>query len=466
MAMRAPKALVIPFIFQEGYPRTLVDAHLALMRGVIDRSGIEYDAAPPVICPADADAVARDFNAAHYDFSIFLIPTWIEPRLAVRAAGALLDKPVVVWGNGTFLHEGKRVNLGSLPGAGVVKGTLREMGVNHEYIYRMPGRPEDDRWILEKLRKVANVARAMALMAHTRIGAVGYLFGGMSIGDIDIGKVRRDLGPELITIDAYQIFDEMGKVEPGSPRHEAARREILSRLSEPLADKYLDTYARIYAALWDFVEQEGLQALTMKCQTEFPQRFGIPPCIPLSVLGDRVVAGCEADMPVLLTEIVMHYLSGGVTPTYCDIHDVSDNRILIGACGFAPAGACIGDRIVCDLPDPNPTGLGATFNCYITNKNYLKAGRSTFARFLKDRNGDLELHFAVGEAVGDVGVVSELDCPQYAFTEIELDGDLDEFMQASGSHHYAICNADLREALELFCRYKGIRCLTGGRRAQ
>lgn len=37
--MRAPKALVIPFIFRDGYPRALVDAHLALMRGVIDRSG-------------------------------------------------------------------------------------------------------------------------------------------------------------------------------------------------------------------------------------------------------------------------------------------------------------------------------------------------------------------------------------------------------------------------------------------
>ena len=460
--MRAPIALVIPFIFREGYPRKLVDEHLARMRILIDQSGIEYDIANPVIWPTDADSVSRSFNTVQYDFSIFLIPTWIEPMLVIRAARPLLNRPVVVWGNGTFMHEGKRVNLGSLPGAGVVKGTLREMGVNHEYIYRMPGKPEDDVWILTKLRKTANVSRAIALLEHTRIGAVGYLFGGMSIGDIDIGKLRRDLGPEIMTIDAYQIFDEMSKVKVGSPQWEAAKAEILSRLSEPLADKYLDTYVRIYAALWDFVEQEGLQALTMKCQTDFPQRFGIPPCIPLSVLGDRVVAGCEADMPVLLTEIVMYYLSGGVTPTHCDIHDVSNNRILIAACGFAPAGACIGDRIICDLPDPNPSGLGATFNCYITNKNYLKAGRSTFARFLKDPNGNLELHFAVGESTGNVGVVSELDCPQYAFTEIELDGDLDEFMQASGSHHYAVCNADLKEALALFCRYKKIRCVTGG----
>jgi len=87
----------------------------------------------------------------------------------------------------------------------------------------------------------------------------------------------------------------------------------------------------------------------------------------------------------------------------------------------------------------------------------IKEGKVTFGRLLKDPDRGYTLHVTTGTAVGDVGKVAELDTPQYPFTEIELDADVDTFAQNMGSHHYALVYGDITEQLELFCRTKGIR---------
>jgi len=177
------------------------------------------------------------------------------------------------------------------------------------------------------------------------------------------------------------------------------------------------------------------------------------------VLGNDIVASCEADIPLLLTQLILHYLSGGEISTYGDIHEISVDRVLVAACGYAPAGLCIDNKIICDMPVPNPKGLGATFKDYITNKNHLKPGRVTLARVLKESNGEFSIHYTLGNALGDIGKVSELDTPQYPFTEIELQGNVDQFAQNMGSHHYALVYADISRQLESFCKHKDINLI-------
>jgi len=155
----------------------------------------------------------------------------------------------------------------------------------------------------------------------------------------------------------------------------------------------------------------------------------------------------------------LHYLSGGVTATYADVHDLVETKALVGACGMCPSDMCIGNKAIAELPDPNAEGLGATFAGYITNRNYIKPGKVTFARILKEPGATYSLHYTTGTATGDVGKVKELDCPQYPFTEIDLDTDLDAFAQKMGSHHYALIHGDLSEELELFCRFKSIQTI-------
>lgn len=456
--MRKPKALVIPFRFREGYPDEIVDQHIKACVNLLDEMDLDYDRTHNVAFPVDADTVRKEYNPNHYDFLILLIPTWIEPVLALRVVKPFMKKPVIVWGIGTFMHEGERVNLGSIPGSGVVKGTLREHGIYHEYIYQLPGEKDIDKKIKKRIKRLGNVSRAISLLNETRIVTIGYLFGGMSVGDMDITKMRSQFGPELVEMDAYSLIKRMKALDTNSVEFKENIKEINQSLGAPIASK-IERIGRMFTVLKQIVDENHAQALTIKCHFELSQEYGLTACIPLSILGNSIVANCEADIPVLLTQILMHYLSGGEITTYADVHELLANRILVAACGFAPGSMCIGNKVICDLPGEDPEGLGATFGDYITNKNYLKKGNVTIGRLLKDPDGGFTLHMAKGNAVGDIGKVSELDTPQYPFTEIELSADVDSFAQNMGSHHYAIVYADISEELEMLCELLDVRII-------
>lgn len=455
--MRKPKALVIPFKFREGYPDHLVDPLINSAKELIVSTDVGITMTQSVVTDKDADIVTKKYNAVDYDICILVVPTWFEPVTLVRAAKNFFGLPVIVWGFSNFIHEGERVNLGSSAGAGVAKGTLRELGVFHKYIYYSPGIGKDEE-IKEEIWKVANVGRAASMLKDARIVSVGYQFGGMTLGDIDITKMRSIFGPDLIELDSYTLINSMDSMDTGSDEYKTARAEVEALLDNPLDEK-LERIVRMYAAIKNIVKAFNAQAVTLKCHFALSQELGLSACIPLSVIGNQVVASCEADIPLTLTQLVMHYLSGGELTTYADTHELTGTRVLWAACGFAPAGMCINGKIICDLPEGESGGLGDTFGDYITNKNHLKAGRLTAARILKEAEGGYTLHAVAGNALGDIGKTSEFGAPQYTFTETELDADFDQFAQNLGSHHYALVYADLLEELELFCKYKKMNAL-------
>jgi len=456
--MRDPSALVIPFRFYEGYPDEIVDAHIMQCVKLLEECTLKLDIADNVIFPSDADQVVETFNPHKYDLVILLVPTWIEPVLVMRVVNRYKDKPFIVWGAGTFQHEGQRVNLGSIPGSGVVKGSLRECGIYHEYIFSLPSDPKTKETIKKRVNRLANVARAIRLLEETRIVTIGYLFAGMTVGDMDLTKMKKVFGPELIEFDAYTLISRMEKVDVGSECFKQGVGEIEEVLGAPLGNK-MEKIARMYLVLKEILDEANAQALTIKCHFELSQEFGLTACIPLSVLGNRVVASCEADIPVTVSQLLMHYLSGGKVTTYADMHEILSDRVLVAACGFAPGDMCIEGKVIPDIPSKDAEGLGATFGDYITNKNYLKEGKVTLGRILKDPDGNFTFHMANGTAIGNIGQVCEIGCPQYPFTEIMLSTPVDRFAQNMGSHHYAIVYDDLQDEVELFCRIKGLNTL-------
>lgn len=455
--MRKPKALVIPYKFREGYPDEIVDPFISDALELLDDTGIDYEKTETVIRDSDADLVAGKYNPNSYDFTILLMPTWFEPGTMVRAARNFFGMPVIVWGYSNFLYNGERTNLGSTAGAGAAKGTLREYGVKHEYIYYSPKNGQDEK-IKGKLWKTANAARAISLLKSARILSIGYLFGGMTIGDMDLTKMRSFFGPDLMEVDNYTLISKMEAVDINGAVYREAAEKIMLLTGNTIGNK-LEKVTRMYVAIKALTDEYNAQAVTLRCHFALSQEYGLTACIPLSVLGNEMVASCEADIPLTLTQLILHYLSGGELTTYADTHELTGTKILWGACGFAPAGMCIGGKIVCQLPAENPTGLGATFKDYITNKNCMKEGRMTVARILKEPDGSFTLHAAGGRAVGEIGAASEFGSPQYSFTEMILDADFDRFAGNMGSHHYALVYAELLEDLELFCKYTDITAM-------
>ena len=284
----------------------------------------------------------------------------------------------------------------------------------------------------------------------------------MTLGDMDLTRMRSVFGTDLASIDSYLLLKTADEYLVDSEAYQKGYARVAQLVKNPLSEERMDKVVRLYLAMKEYTNTYQADAITLKCHFALSQVAGFTPCVPLSVIGNEMVASCEADIPLVLTQLLMYYLSGGETTTYADSHELTGERILWGACGFAPAAMCVGGKIVCDSLEETPSGLGATFGDYLTNRNCLKAGPMTVARILKEADGSFTIHSASGQAVGDIGKTSELGAPQYAFTEWIIDSDFDGFAQNMGSHHYALVYADLKEELALYGKYAGIKALIEG----
>lgn len=108
---------------------------------------------------------------------------------------------------------------------------------------------------------------------------------------------------------------------------------------------YLDRIVRMCVVLAEYVREYDLQALDLRCNMELSQTYGLSACLPLSVLGDSIICSCEADIPVVLTQVMLHRLTGA-NATYVDLRTFTDTGMEVGSCGFAPAGMT-GDCAAC-----------------------------------------------------------------------------------------------------------------------
>ena len=156
---------------------------------------------------------------------------------------------------------------------------------------------------------------------------------GMYTGTIDHTQLRRQIGPEIDHVDQYEVVARFEKISDSDVQELMPKAEAW-KMSDRVVTDDLRRAFRMYTAIRSLVDEHRWNALTIKCQYELSRTFGLAPCVPLSVLGDEVVSSCEGDVPLVVSQLILHYLTGDPT-SYGDIHAVTDTHTLWGACGFA-----------------------------------------------------------------------------------------------------------------------------------
>lgn len=245
----------------------------------------------------------------------------------------------------------------------------------------------------------------------------------------------------------------LGKVEklsPDSLEYRAMERKVRAKVRGAVGS-HLDRIVRMCVVLEQYVQEYDLQALDLRCNMELSQTYGLSACLPLSVLGDEIICSCEADIPVVLTQVILHQLTGRVS-TYVDLRSFTDDSVEVGACGFAPAcmpGGCV------------DTGLsGEPQSGYITNTNPFDSGRVTLARLLKYPGGQLALHMAGGTSEKTERPLREMGCPRYPMGNVRLEKPTEEFLRHVGANHYALVYGETGRAAAMFCKYAGMPLLS------
>ncbi len=436
------KALLLPFSC-EGYDNQTADVQVRRLAGMLDELGIEVIAAPRIDTADKAELASRLYHPFHYDFAVLMPVTWSEPRLAAIAARAFFGSPLAVFCISEFVCEGRRTEFSSVPAGAALAGSLRGMGVPCELFADFPETEEEK----ASWKAFAAAAHTLAWLRTARFGFFGHNFNGITAAGMDLGLLRRRFGTEVYSFDVSELLSRMEKADPSSPRYAAMQAEVLRKVKGSTGG-YLDRIVRMSLALGEYAEEYGLAALDVRCHTELSQTYGLTACLPLSVLGDKLICSCEADLPVVLTQAVLSQLAGGTVSTYVDIRTLKNNVLSVGACGFAPCALTGGKAEV--------GGLGGG---YLTNSSSLREGRVTLARLVKLPEGQLGLHLTGGTAASEKQRLWEYGCAPYPMAAIRLDCDIASFREKIGANHYALVYRELTEAAGYFCRFAGVEMI-------
>jgi L-fucose isomerase-like protein len=440
--LKKPKAGLIPFGYPY-YPPEYLERFTQESIRVVKELGIEVSSTKPVIVYKDAERAVKDIVCEDVDFILAVVLSWLEAPNVIAVLREFSHKPILLWSHTMWEENGEILTLGPMPGVGVIRETLEEMDFNFKFIWGMP----EEEGVKSEIASFARVTSTIHRLSRAKIGLLGYASMGMYTATFDHVSVRKLLGPEVDHLDQYVLVKEIDEVRKEDVDKQIEKAKNEWEITNSVTSEDLKITMKMYLALKKLVEEFGWDAVTVKCQYELSQYYKVTPCVPLSMLGVGVTASCEGDIPLIVTQLMMHYLSGK-TVSYGDIHNVNtkEKTVLMGACGYAPFNMALGKPKV-DKHTAIYVGL--------LNSTTYNTGKVTIARLASDKGG-YKMHIATGEANVPESF-HEIGCSQYPSMNVSLDGDPYHFGQHMMSQHYAILYGNVKDDLILLCEMLNIR---------
>jgi L-fucose isomerase len=433
MKMRNPRIVFLPFGYPD-YPAKDIERMALDSFSFLNKMDLEIIRIDPITTYSDIDRARKILKQEEYDAIVITLISWVEAPLLIDVIQEYRHIPMVLWSHTTYMEGKSRVTLGALPAAGVIRETLEEMEFTFVFTCGMPG----DHNVEEKILPFIRAAKVIRQLLHSRIGLFGYASMGMYTGTIDHTQLKSQIGVEIDQQDQYMIINRYEHIKENVADTLKPMTEDWN-INPNINDSDLLKVFRLYTAIKELSVEGRYDAITIKCQYELSRIFGFAPCLPLSILGNEMVVSCEGDIPLVVSQLILHYLTGEVT-SYGDFHYFHEREIGLAACGFAPL-IYAKDRPLINKHTSLYEGL--------LNSSPYKNGDMTIIR-LAAKNGGFKMHIAHG-TVTETPDFHEVGCPPYAFVMLKLDGDSEFFIQNLFSQHYAIAYGNVTAELIELC---------------
>lgn len=300
---------------------------------------------------------------------------------------------------------------------------LRQQGIGGEIIHGSAD------YARRRILLLENVAQARRKLQGWRLGVVGRPSDWLISSHADSHIVKQQLGIDLVDIDMAElqgIIDETP--ETASAAAVSAEEQI---------KKVLPGANRIHQALETLVARHRLQGFTIRCFDLLSTRHNTG-CLALARLNAAgTVAGCEGDVPALLSMTVAQALLGvpGFQANPARI-DTQTGRMLLAHCTI-PLNMV--ERY--ELLTHFESGMGVGI------RGYMKEGPVTLFKV----SGDLSRHF-VAEGTLVANQAAEGLCRTQQWIELADRSQTDYFLQNPIGNHHIVVPGHHRELLDLFMR--------------
>lgn len=291
---------------------------------------------PPVKVIDDAsvrEAVAA-CRAASVDVLIALQTTMADGRLAPTLCQLWAD-PIVLWAT-PEKPQGDMISSCSLVGAHAWASILRQMGRAFEIV---AGDPEDGQ-TLAALHRAARVAYAAGRMRRCKAGLVGGAAPGFLAMAPDAAALQRALGLALQTYSLVEFIDAAKTLSADAVAEDVQRVLAMGLPMKDIAQDDLRMASRCYLAMRRLLDDEGLDALAVRCWPELPGALGQWPYVAMARLTEEGEAiGCEGDIDGAITCLIGKLL-GAERGFLSDWLEHDRETIALWHGGLAPPSAC------------------------------------------------------------------------------------------------------------------------------
>lgn len=162
-------------------------------------------------------------------------------------------------------------------------------------------------YIAERIAALSRASRARRRLQGSRAGVVGRPSDWLIASESDRAAVKERLGIELVDIPIEELITEIhsGLCEgPSGFPLKSVKYSVNRKVTQKVFDGALD----IYSALKRLIDRYELSAVTVRC-FDLLEAVGNTGCIALALLNaEGIPAGCEGDIPTLLTMCVSNAL--------------------------------------------------------------------------------------------------------------------------------------------------------------
>lgn len=157
------------------------------------------------------------------------------------------------------------------------------------------------KYVSERISLLSKVETARKRLQHCRLGIIGSPSDWLISSNVDADVVRQKLGMELVSIPMKELFETLEQT-PNQPVEEKS--------DVPTIQEALPMATRIYAALKSITQKHDLQGFTLRC-FDLLDTIHNTGCWALAKLNaEGYVAGCEGDVPTMLTMMTVRALLG------------------------------------------------------------------------------------------------------------------------------------------------------------
>lgn len=340
-------------------------------------------------------------------------------------------------------------------GAFMANAAIKRRGWN--YIHINSCWPEDEAF----LNKVESFVRCVNAIDHfrgARIGQMGprpMLFESQPFNEQLMEKKFSQL---IVPVDMGTIFSRLDSIKEDDPRVIEIAKEIHAGANcSACTECGINTIARFEVTLEELYKEHGMDCMGAMCWSALQERYGIAACSTFGRLNDKkILTACEMDTYGALTMLAMfHAALGEETPNFIDfteLHPTDPNAWLAWHCGAAAPSLCM-EGAKKDLIE-NAQLKQWSDSAYGVLQFKLKPGKATFAR-LVEYDGEFTMFIGTGEVTD----MEPATTGTYGWVKVNSVDDWETKMIDAGVTHHGVMIYDSKvaDALELFCKFMGIR---------